>query len=233
MKRWIPATLASLILACTSGEPGAEAITGPLDVGVAGPPQSVPTASYFRVRPDTRRCIYPLCGGFWIATVNKARTLCPEGGRKSECYVAEIDWAVVPSGGSVGDLISTGHEPVLRGSLTLRDYPGFGNLGVLPALEAWRSATVLEAPQRVLRVRERGTCKGPTMLDLCAQVLNSVREFALSTLDLSQVGATELQLIAADAAVRDGRLLAAGAVEVNGRQGSTLVASQFYLPYPF
>jgi hypothetical protein len=45
---------------------------------------------YYTIRRDLRRCISPLCGGWFISRVNKKQTRCADGSRANECYVAEI-----------------------------------------------------------------------------------------------------------------------------------------------
>ena len=47
----------------------------------------------FRLQPDTRRCMSPLCGGWWITPVNTSRLVCPDGTRRTACYVASTEWA--------------------------------------------------------------------------------------------------------------------------------------------
>ena len=45
------------------------------------------TAIYV-VRADMRLCPSPLCGGYWVAIANGARTRCADGLRYPRCYVA-------------------------------------------------------------------------------------------------------------------------------------------------
>ena len=51
------------------------------------------TSTYWRVRPDFRKCISPICGGWWVSRVNFATTKCADGKLASECYVAGLDWS--------------------------------------------------------------------------------------------------------------------------------------------
>ena len=43
--------------------------------------------------PDPRDCAWPMCGGWWIEAVNRARTPCVDGVLRRKCYVAQIDWS--------------------------------------------------------------------------------------------------------------------------------------------
>ncbi|MBI4512147.1 MAG: hypothetical protein HY698_21115 [Deltaproteobacteria bacterium] len=96
-----------------------------------------PVATYYSVRRDYRRCVSPLCGGYWVARVNKKTTRCANGRYAKECYVAEIDY----SGTALGELDLASFEAekgLLRGSVEPKTYGSFGNLGVFSATEAWR-----------------------------------------------------------------------------------------------
>src|SRR5688500_1902707 len=54
------------------------------------------SGDYFLVRQDRRRCMSPLCGGYFVKRVNQSRTRCANGRWMPECYVAEIDWQGQP-----------------------------------------------------------------------------------------------------------------------------------------
>lgn len=47
---------------------------------------------YFTARPDYRKCVAPLCGGYFVKAVNKKLTSCADGTRQPECYVASITY---------------------------------------------------------------------------------------------------------------------------------------------
>src|SRR6476660_7953961 len=45
-------------------------------------------SGYFVVtHADTRRCISPICGGYFVKRVNATKTPCADGIYRSECYV--------------------------------------------------------------------------------------------------------------------------------------------------
>lgn len=99
---------------------------------------------YFIVtRRDLRRCIAPLCGGFFVKRVNEKTTLCADGTRQAECYVSSIELK------NVG--LSAREESDLRSALEAgkalvkaRTYKKKWNgvtLGTLKANEGWLSAT--------------------------------------------------------------------------------------------
>src|SRR5262249_12358383 len=71
---------------------------------------------YFRLQPDLRRCVSPLCGGEFVTALNQGDTR----------YVAELS-AATP------DLIAAAGLPeaIVKGSIVSQVYPHFGDLGKL------------------------------------------------------------------------------------------------------
>ena len=47
--------------------------------------------TYYRM--DMRRCVSPICGGFFAHRVNRSTTTCVNGAAASECYVASVDYS--------------------------------------------------------------------------------------------------------------------------------------------
>lgn len=99
---------------------------------------------YFIVtRRDYRRCISPLCGGFYVKRVNEPTTTCADGSKQKECYVASITFK--------GMGLSAREEQEFRASVEsghalvkARTYKTKWNsvtLGTLKASEGWESAT--------------------------------------------------------------------------------------------
>jgi hypothetical protein len=119
----IPAVLSFALAACLASESpddgGLESQTAPL----AG--ETKPTRTYYTLRPDLRRCMSPICGGYFVSEVNRARTRCADGSQAPECYVAEL---TAPEG------IELTEGALVHGSLVERSYPGIQGLwGVLEA----------------------------------------------------------------------------------------------------
>ena len=55
-----------------------------------------PNSTFFRVlRPDLRKCAYPMCGGYYTARVNQRTTVCSDGKPLSECRILEFDYAAL------------------------------------------------------------------------------------------------------------------------------------------
>lgn len=55
--------------------------------------RNLPTEIYYSHKRDYRRCMSPMCGGYWLTAVNDAETVCPDGtiGGQDGCYVASLD----------------------------------------------------------------------------------------------------------------------------------------------
>lgn len=101
-------------------------------------------STFYRVRRDLRRCISPLCGGYFVARVNTPSTRCGDGRFRRECYVAGIDW----NGLAESELV--------RGKIVAKRYERFGNLGELRVNESWKSLGANEPAGTFYRVRDRG-----------------------------------------------------------------------------
>jgi len=113
-----------------------------------GPEPLAGSGEYYLVRQDVRRCMSPLCGGYFVKRVNQARTRCANGRWMSECYVAEIDWK--------GQAEIDPGKALVRGDIIARRFPRFGNLGALRVTESWESPSDKPATGTFYRARDRG-----------------------------------------------------------------------------
>src|SRR5438094_405510 len=50
---------------------------------------------YVVTRPDLRRCMFPLCGGFYVKRVNRSTTRCADGTYAAECRVGDVDYSAL------------------------------------------------------------------------------------------------------------------------------------------
>lgn len=97
---------------------------------------------YIVTRPDYRRCAFPMCGGVFVAELNRQMTTCADGTQAAECYVA------------LADLDATGLSESQQTWFDGRFYDGFGvvrgefatgsfgllQAPVIEATEAWNAA---------------------------------------------------------------------------------------------
>lgn len=98
------------------------------------------TSTYYAVRRDFRRCISPLCGGFWVNRVNATSTRCADGTSQPACYVTDLNLAALDlSAAKTAEVTSDPSRLVLRGYVNSKTHPNFGKLGTFRATEAWRA----------------------------------------------------------------------------------------------
>ena len=185
------------------------------------------SGEYFLVRQDVRRCISPLCGGYFVRRVNQSWTRCANGRRASECYVAEIDWRGQPEINPAWAL--------LRGDIEARRFPRFGNLGALRVTESWQSPSDKATTDTFYRVRDRGVrcithpCPSHSATKLGFDFTSNIAGVDLAAADASG------ELLSEGAAAMtgpDGVIVAGYFAPVTGPGGrdETLKANRFYLP---
>lgn len=78
-------------------------------------------ATFYRVtHPDLRRCVYPLCGGFFTERVNQKTVTCSDGTAQPECRILEFDFASLKldsaSQAKLTDAVQKG-QALLRGTM--------------------------------------------------------------------------------------------------------------------
>jgi hypothetical protein len=186
----------------------------------------------------------PNCGGYFLQAVNQADTLCADGTRASECYVADLDWAA--SGLSAADQQrATGGTGgfLLDGVQEQRSYGVAGVFGVLRVSAAWVSewGTPLTVPALDASfhgLSDNGMlCVLEPCFNLPVVTLNTEDSELVSALDLTDVGASGPQEALGRAALEAGTLRATGTIMTDevagpGGFGETYRAQQFYLRLP-
>jgi hypothetical protein len=189
----------------------------------------VAATPYVRVRRDTRRCVSPICGGYWVSRVNQRTLRCVDGTLARECYVSEIDF----SGLGLSDtaLASFEERPfILRARITPRTHP-LGTFGVLVAQEGW-SAVTNDTPDDTVYLTHgpARTCVRAPCPAYDATKLNGITAYQLTDVTLSSVaGVSRTDVLRGTTAMRTlPGILVAGTVRSSGER-HTLTASQFYL----
>ena len=199
-------------------------VVGGVFAGSAPSQPPVGTAIY-SVRVDPRLCPSPLCGGYWVALANAARTHCADGTARARCYVARaVDKDRHPLDTSVPD------GGLVRGELDTFEFDGVG-LGVLVA-------AIVHAPQgkapesgRYYRLVDTGIrCVRAPCFSTRASRLNSARKTTISGLVLTTLRYDEEleKRVLAGLATRNG-VLARGRIRPTPDGGRVFHASRFYL----
>ncbi len=143
------------------------------------------TSTYYTVRRDFRRCVAPLCGGFWVKRVNQARTTCYDGTSAAECYVGDLDLARLDlddaAESRLRDSIGAG-QAVLRGTLRGGLTYGGKRLGRFSASEGYRAISSATPTGSFYRVSDLGIrCITFPCFSLHAAKLNSTVSAQLSS----------------------------------------------------
>jgi hypothetical protein len=144
-------------------------------------------------RPDPRLCPSPLCGGYWVALANGARTRCLDDLRHPWCYVAR---AVAANG---TQLHSITEGSLVRGAIDA----GRDDLGEFVASAVYAPAGRADVGGGYYRVTDTGIrCVRAPCFSLRATQVNGSTRTTLSGVDLSAARATPAEVARADAALR-------------------------------
>jgi hypothetical protein len=197
-------------------------------------PRAADDAFFLVTRPDYRKCMWPLCGGVFVAQANQAQTVCSLEGSAADCYVAEIDWSAVGLAptelGEINAQAAQGHV-LVRGALELRTYQA-GELSVLVATGAWHGVTLNAPTADLYYVVDNGiTCITFPCPSLTELRLNTSDTQKVAGLDLATSGAAQPQIEAAQSELAmDGLMVSANHQTVTGPagEGQALVAVEFY-----
>lgn len=206
------------------------------------PPLPAPIAGenfgYFSVRPDLRKCAFPICGGVFVQRVNHFTTRCADGRLRPECYVADVSLQPLNLPSEQEDSIQVrikNGTVLLKGQLIVKPFSPLNTPSLFQATEVWLAATDARPSGAFLRALDTGlVCITAPCLSFQEYKLNSFGQNDIAGVDLSLVGADDEQQDSAHEALRteEGILVAGRLDVVSGPAGeaSTLVASQFYLP---
>ncbi len=218
-----------------SGSVDSRAFDGPLiEYSLVAKVNTSGDAQYFTARPDYRKCVSPLCGGYFVKAVNKKLTYCADGTRQSECYVASINYG---AGTLAHEQSFSNRTPLLLlGSISSAEFASFGKLGVFTAKAAYKSATQTSATERFFSIENNGiVCISSPCFSYDQNILNSnSRTISLSNINLEKTGASAELIQEAQTLLANGEtLLAAGRNRTYkgfAGTGVEFVAQQFYVP---
>ncbi len=202
---------------------------------------SVSNNGYFIVtRRDLRRCVSPICGGFFVKRVNDAKTTCADGSKQDECYVSEIGLAGI----GLSEREEADFRAAVQGGKALvkaRMYKtkfGSSSIGTLRANEGWLGATGSAADGTSYRAADNGVrCITAPCPSTTAYGLNTAEDHNVTRVVLTGTAnpATQEQLDRANAALgtKEGVLVNGGIAIPRCLPGAgcgpTLIASEFYL----
>jgi hypothetical protein len=198
-------------------------IAGAIATGSAARQPPAGTAVYV-VRHDLRLCPSPMCGGYWIALANGARTRCLDGLRRPRCYVAR---ALDAKRGPVGDIPE---EWLVRGAIEA----GADKFGVLLVSAVYYPAGKATVSGGFYRVFDNGIrcVRAPCFSTTVSQVNGSTRT-TVSDVDLAASGANPAEIRRAQSLVATkGGLYARGRFAATPDGGRMFRALRLYIRVP-
>jgi hypothetical protein len=183
----------------------------------------------YAVRADPRLCPSPLCGGYWIALANGARTKCADGVRRPQCYVARaVDAKRHRLDVSIPD------PGLVRADLEAWDFEGFGRLGVLAVAVVFTPAGTAPVSGGYYRVVDTGVrCVREPCFSYRATQVNGSTRTTMSDVDLQAAEAAPAELARAEAALHTKNgLIARGRFARTSGGGIVFRALRLYLRAP-
>lgn len=198
------------------------------------------SSQYVRLRHDARRCVSPLCGGYWASRINQPTTRCADGTWQRECYVADADWTALGLDEAALDRFvgrAGSGSAVIRARIEAVAFGTFGNLGRLIALEGFEAATDAAPAGTFLlahgptRVCVRAPCfswDADKLNGVTTTQVSDVRFTAVAGLSGATLDAARAQLASPEGVIAAGRFetYALGGATTLGR---ALVPSQVYV----
>jgi hypothetical protein len=233
-----PVRTAALCLAAglLSTAPGVHAQTTATDHLAA--PESVLIVTHV----DARKCIYPLCGGYFVKAVNQALTRCADGSTAKECHAVELDATALgwtPEQLASFEVSLAKGFALVKGAITPQPR-GLYTGEVLRLSQAWQGQALHKPLGAFYGVHSTGiVCIKAPCPSQEAQLLNSTTAATNPDLNLSKAGASQAAVDEALAALGkpEGILVAGAIVPVKygtltggTAVGKQLLASEFYLP---
>lgn len=196
---------------------------------------------YFIVtRRDMRRCMAPICGGFFVKRVNDTKTTCADGTRQAECYVADIQF----TGLGLSEQEEQNFRAAFESGKALIKSRMFGfkfqssRFGRLKASEGWLGATGSTPEGTFYRAADNGIrcittpCPTTTAYGLNSAEDHNVLRVNLDSTELPAEPAT-LERAANLIGTKEGILFAGGIALPKCIPGSNCgpfaTASEFYL----
>ncbi|MBP8810006.1 MAG: hypothetical protein KBG48_14040 [Kofleriaceae bacterium] len=234
---FVTALLFAGVAACTETAPVDEFATeetGEIDESKA---DLGGTYTFFEIKRDYRRCVSPLCGGYWVSRVNRTTTKCADGSYQPSCYMAEVRWDRLGLGAPAMDELQAaidGSSVLVRGTVGKKDFGGqFGQLGEFRPTEAWIGQGPNPPAGPFAMVEESGVRCITTPCNFWREKkLNASTTASLAELGWESSGADDERVGRAISEIFERNLIIAGdryTVRGPGGTGKARTVSQFYV----
>jgi hypothetical protein len=160
--------------------------------------------TYFEVTADLRKCLSPVCGGYFMKRLNRSTTKCADGSYKPSCYVPSLDWSEAGLGddqqaklvdASNKDATLDGVYAIARGRFVSRTYPGHGNMGVFKVTEAWVAEGDGVSDGVFVKAKDNGIrCIVAPCPSTTEKALNTSRSANIAEIDFTAGGFSDKQI---------------------------------------
>jgi len=181
-----------------AGENSADdAVDGKADAAVDG------AYTYYEVYKDLRKCASPICGGYFVARLNRSYTTCVDYVDRAACYVPALDWTesfvsqtLQPKldDAAYADATSSGVRAIVRGRFAPQQYSQ-GNLGRFVVTEAWVSETDAVSDGVFVRAKTNSIqCIAAPCPTITEKALNTSRTANIAEIDWSLAGLTDREV---------------------------------------
>ena len=216
----------SMLLACALA----------LGIGASSPaPAAAAKGTYYIVtHVDLRKCISPICGGWFVKRVNHAYTKCADGTWQPECHVLDLDVSAIGLSEEEEQKLEFtwgASHALVRGSLSKVENGKF-DIDTLHATEAWAGVAESTAKGSFYGVTDSGiVCITFPCASFTEAKLNTAKIANIHGVDLAASGAIEDDVNAGYAELaKTGVLVAGNHTTITGPagKGTALVASEFY-----
>lgn len=188
--------------------------------------------TYFAVSADLRKCASPMCGGWFVTRLNRARTRCHDGQYAASCYTPVLDWSAAKLSDAQRDKMldacrqgagSGGVYAIARGRFErTNDTTPSPAMGRFVIGEAWVAESGTVSDGLFVKVWDNGLrCFTTPCPSVTETVLNRARSIDIADIDWSGAELTDLQVAACvdRMSTADGLVIAGDRYTVEGTAG--------------
>ncbi len=182
---------------------------------------------YVVTRHDERKCMAPMCGGWYVKAVNKTKTTCFDGTKAADCYVSEIDLSALELPALQNEQVGYG---VLAGTVLVSgEYTDVGyNSAKLTGYKAFERRTDAAPTGTHYLLASSGiVCITTPCPSLQTTKLNSNEVKALTDVDFSRLALAPEELDATITSVYETGLVTSGIIKKDGNRKYLEVSQVF------
>ena len=212
-----------------------DAVDGKADSAVDG------ASTYFEISSDLRRCVSPLCGGFFLDRLNRATTVCHDGKAAAACYTPELDMSESGLSDAARDKLveaanlSTrpGVRAIVRGRFGKTNSTTIPSLGRFVVTEVWVSQSDTVSSGVFVRAKDNGVrCIAAPCPTTTEKALNTSRQANIAEIDFADANLSDsvLEQVGNDLFTPSGAIFAGDRFKFtfSGRKGIGRTATAVY-----